>query len=716
MRKNAVVFLASLYIVSLFTGCADNNMEEIALKDPEVVSNDDLPGNIETTWTCVYFGSYPTCEIVSGEFSAVADYAVSDGDVIYDPELYSELEAAKWEDDEAAIKGEKYRRIRCENDQEKNREQHYNWNDDDYHYFRYEPIKWRVIEVESSEAVLIADRQLDCAAYNETAKGVFWEDCTLRSFLNGYDGSFNSDGVSFAEKPQDSFFGTAFSEDEKKSIVKSTVNNKDNYYFGTHCGETTEDYVYIFDESEVFASEAAEHYGFTNSDGYADAARRFKPTLYAMAKGAWYSPVAGNEGNGFSFLRTNGYTTANVDYICDFGSVYNRGTYVTVSDAGVVPVIRINTESSRLKSAGTVCSADIFKEIENGEVNAVSTYDTPQSIELSGEVLSEPVVVKDDSLSSGQKTTWSCVSFGSYPFSEITDGSFDAVAGYAVDEGDVITAPELYKKLGSAEWSDNETEIDGTKYRRVCAKDSLNPSFEAGQYYKWNNDSEYRYFRYDPIKWRVIEINGSEVMLLADRQLDCTAYNTVSRDVRWENSTLRSFLNGYGADRNLSGEGFDSNPQSSFYGTAFSESEKECIISGAVENPENPRYHTDCGDTVNDKVFILSIDEMFGSSAARHGFYTGGGVDDPARRFRPSMYAKARGTWYSPVEGYKGNTFWYMRTNGYTLSNAAYICDFGYIYSRGTDVSCNDSGVLPAIRVDISKTDLIPAGTVSSGK
>ncbi len=186
MRKNAVVLLTSLYIVSLFTGCADNNMENTVLKAPEVVSNDDLPGNIETTWTCVYFGSYPTCEISSGEFSAVDDYAVSDGDIIYDPELYSELEAAQWEDDEAAIKGEKYRRIRCENDQEKNREQHYKWNDDGYHYFRYEPIKWRVIEVESDEAVLMADRQLDCAAYNETAKGVFWEDCTLRSFLNGY--------------------------------------------------------------------------------------------------------------------------------------------------------------------------------------------------------------------------------------------------------------------------------------------------------------------------------------------------------------------------------------------------------------------------------------------------------------------------------------------------------------------------------------------------
>ena len=89
-------------------------------------------------------------------------------------------------------------------------------------------------------------------------------------------------------------------------------------------------------------------------------------------------------------------------------------------------------------------------------------------------------------------------------------------------------------------------------------------------------------------------------------------------------------------------------------------------------------------------------------------------MDDPARRFRPTMYAKARGTWYSPVKGYEGNGFWFMRTNGYSLSSASYICDFGYIYNSGTNVACNDSGVLPVIRLDLSKANVKEVGNVTS--
>ena len=77
------------------------------------------------------------------------------------------------------------------------------------------------------------------------------------------------------------------------------------------------------------------------------------------------------------------------------------------------------------------------------------------------------------------------------------------------------------------------------------------------------------------------------------------------------------------------------------------------------------------------------------------------------------MYAMARGTWYSPVADYKGNGFWFMRTNGYSRSNVTYICDFGYIYNRGTNVSCNDAGILPAMWVD--PLALKPAGHRTSG-
>lgn len=311
-------------------------------------------------------------------------------------------------------------------------------------------------------------------------------------------------------------------------------------------------------------------------------------------------------------------------------------------------------------------------------------------------VIAPPVITSDKSLPGESKTTWDCVCFGSYPMSELVDGDFSAVDDYALREGDMIRDPDLYAKLTNAGWNNNECELDGNKYRRVKAPETL---IAREQHYQWDGKS-YHYFKYEPIKWRVLEKDDHSAMLVADRLLDCEPFNTKAENVYWETCSLRSFLN---------------DEKNGFYANAFSETEKKSVLPSVNENPDNSYYGTKCGDAVADKVFILSSDEVFASpAAARHGFCAGGGVDDPARRFRPTMYAKARGTWYSPVDDYRGNGFWFMRTAGYSLSNITYICDFGYIYNRGTDVTCNDSGILPAIRIDLSKAGVKAAGTVTN--
>ncbi|MEI3595666.1 MAG: hypothetical protein V8Q58_09275 [Anaerobutyricum hallii] len=47
---------------------------------------------------------------------------------------------------------------------------HYDWKEDydTYHYFKYEPIKWRVLNVNNDEnkALLFADITLDDQRYN----------------------------------------------------------------------------------------------------------------------------------------------------------------------------------------------------------------------------------------------------------------------------------------------------------------------------------------------------------------------------------------------------------------------------------------------------------------------------------------------------------------------------------------------------------------------
>ena len=131
----------------------------IILSDPDVKKDDKLPSGTITTWQCVYFGSYPTAEVVDKDAFCVEKYAITDVDVLKDENLYTQLRSAAWENDETTMDEYKYRRLKAPDDYSES-EQHYKW-DDSYHYFRYEPIKWRVIKVDNDNITMVADRLLE---------------------------------------------------------------------------------------------------------------------------------------------------------------------------------------------------------------------------------------------------------------------------------------------------------------------------------------------------------------------------------------------------------------------------------------------------------------------------------------------------------------------------------------------------------------------------
>ena len=324
----------------------------------------------------------------------------------------------------------------------------------------------------------------------------------------------------------------------------------------------------------------------------------------------------------------------------------------------------------------------------------------------------KPYTEKDDSLSTGQMALWSCITFGSYPQTEIVSAAFSAVDDYAVQEGDCLEDPVLYEKLVRAEWNDNQTEISGTRYLRMSREDAVSSTADSVQHYRWEDDIPWHYFRFDPVRWRVIGLEDGAACLMADRLMDCQPYNVEDGPVSWESSTVRSWLNGYPAEENNAGIDYLGK---GFLDTAFSASERKAILQTRVENRPNGLYGTSCGNDTEDRVFLLSNDEVFSSdTAAQNGFHIGSGYDDPAKRFRSTMYAKCRGAWWSSVNGYRGNSFWFTRTNGYTPESVTYICDFGYFYERGTISTCEDAGILPAIWIDPDLAKPEPAGTVSS--
>lgn len=328
--------------------------------------------------------------------------------------------------------------------------------------------------------------------------------------------------------------------------------------------------------------------------------------------------------------------------------------------------------------------------------------------------LHEPLVFQNNALSTGQGTIWSCITFGHYPSAEVVRSGWDSVDSYAVRDGDVIRDDELYTRLNEVEWTGDRLILDGQKYVRINRRNAVTAAPDREQHYRWDDPDKWHYFAEQPIKWRILSLKDGKALLLSDRALDCFPFNLTDEEVNWQNSTIRSWLNGYDGSHNLDGIDYSGK---GFLDKAFTPDEQKAVLPTANVTPDNPDYDTNSGTATKDRVFLLSNEQVFADAAAAdYGFYAGRGFDDPAKRFTSTTYAKCRGTWWSPVEDYRGNAFWFMRTSGYTPHNVTYICDFGYVYSRGTTVTTNDAGILPAIRVDLSAADFGYAGEVSSAE
>lgn len=218
-----------------------------------------------------------------------------------------------------------------------------------------------MLEVSEDSALLLSTQALDCMPYYNRLEDVNWDHSDVRSWLNGLGAEDNLSEKDYSGEGE-SFLSSAFSEEERVSILESDVQNSDNHYFGTSCGPDTEDQVFLLSEDEIFSSPAAADYGFQNSDAVADLAKRFHPTAYAMCRGAWQSDLDESAGNTFWILRSNGYTDSNVVYVGETGYIFNRGIPVTCQDAGLIPAIRIDLKTASYSYRGTASSRDVLSD------------------------------------------------------------------------------------------------------------------------------------------------------------------------------------------------------------------------------------------------------------------------------------------------------------------------------------------------------------------
>ena len=174
----------------------------------------------------------------------------------------------------------------------------------------------------------------------------------------------------------------------------------------------------------------------------------------------------------------------------------------------------------------------------------------------------------------------------------------------------------------------------------------------------------------DPIEWVVLKVDSinRKMLLISKKIIDCQQYNSTSSTITWETCSLRVWLN------------------TTFFNTAFSESERSKIITTMVENPTNQIYSSGSGygNVTRDKIFCLSLQEANSTE-----YFT----NPNDRMAEVTTYAYRQG-----VTKLNGYSKWWLRTQGRQYYYAAYINANGEIdYFH---VNYIDVGVRPVLWVN----------------
>jgi len=214
----------------------------------------------------------------------------------------------------------------------------------------------------------------------------------------------------------------------------------------------------------------------------------------------------------------------------------------------------------------------------------------------------------------------------------------------------------------------------------------------------------------DPIKWRVLSVDGNEALLLADKNLDVLPYNVESMDITWGDSTLRSWLNGYDNNVNTCGKDYTSD---NFLDIAFTSSEQAAINPTTLEiGDDNPSYEVENLSINGDKVRLLSISEAtnpdYGFDLHKSG--TWGVRYNSTRIAKNTEYVASD----DKMTGADMPDRWWLCTQGVDIDSSCFVYEDGYICTEGDQVSNSALGVRPALYLNISLPVWSYAGTVCS--
>jgi len=187
-------------------------------------------------------------------------------------------------------------------------------------------------------------------------------------------------------------------------------------------------------------------------------------------------------------------------------------------------------------------------------------------------------------------------------------------------------------------------------------------------------------------QWRVLDIKDGKALIITEGVIECRPYHETYMSVTWLDCDLREYLNG------------------EFY-NKFSNTDKARIIETNIINQNNQWYSTPGGITTNDKIFLLSLEEVvlyFGDSGdlanrPTEAWY----IDDSYNASRIASTVQTL-SWNGNVRWNAGEVcWWWLRSPGNYDIHAACVGSDGCIYVTGSNATNSYGCLRPALWLNL---------------
>ena len=529
-------------------------------------------------------------------------------------------------------------------------------------YDAVEPIKWVVLDKNDKEVYLMADRILDWnIKFNDTMRGdISFENSTIRTWLNNdfYNKAFQYDG-------------------EKEAIVLKEITSVG--YFDHKV--TSKDYIYMMTADEwKYHRYWRNHWMSTTKTNYSKSKDWTNRNWYWTRTMFWRHQVLVDVGD-----NEITQTVSEINPAINTSGIGVRPVFTASVSAPIFNAVESNItwnlggreflddstwkEYTKYKEGFPILLpvADNFKDsyvneavawtIKDSDGNIVCTYATELPADLTGDIELEATFGEEHNI------IWD---MGGGHVTVATRSTFIHNFGYELPDSSEVVPPE---KCAFDHW-----EVNGVP--DVVVASDLNWDVEVKAIYRMGPgatvffgtypQSSTNYDIVEPIKWRILNNSGEEMLLVTDKIIDKSPYDIQSAypliDVTYEEADIRQWLN------------------NDFYNKAFPTLDEKTNI---IEKEIVTTGHRDGPVTTKDKVFLLSRDDMLNES---YGF-----VDNESRKATRSIYAK------SLLDDQK---YYWLRTHGDRYKAVGlYVTDAGIVgqpdYS-GVDMNI-PLGIRPAL-------------------